>query len=204
MQAHQCPELGVELRYVCCRTDGEAGTSMDGKSKLRSGAFAIFCAVAAAVLLAACAGCSAAGKSVDCGWGSFDLPDGYVQIDDLPDHATISTSSDTDPKNYKLDERTIQIAPKVRDSGWSSAQSGMEKQASKYPDKFAGVESVRIGDRDWHVSAYTFKDEGDSVMGSTDVTGSRCIVFQAYYMSLDDPDLQKVLETLVIDESKLP
>ena len=182
--------------------------SMDGASRPRLGMqsriFTVLCAVVVAVLLAACAGCSAVGKSVDCGWGSFDMPDGYVQVDDLVDHVTISTSSDTDPRNFKLDERTIQLAPKVRDNGWPSAQGGMEKQAGKYPEKYAGVKPVWIGDREWYVSSYTFEDEGDSVVGSTDVTDSRCIVFQAYFMNLDDPDLQKVLETLVIDESKLP
>ena len=177
---------------------------MNVNPKPQSGTHIAFCVFIVAAFLAICAGCSAAGKSVDCGWGSFDMPDGYVQVDDLANHVTISTSGDTDPRNFKLDERTIQLAPKARDNGWSSAQSGMEKQAEKYPEKYASVESVRIGDREWYVSSYTFKDEGDSVVGSTDVTGSRCIVFQAYYMDLDDPDLQKVLETLVIDESKLP
>lgn len=204
MQTFRLSKQGAELRCARCGMGKEAVTDMDGKSKLQSWALIVFCVATAAVLLAACSGCSAAGKSVDCEWGSFDMPDGYVQVDDLAGNVTISTSGDTDPKNFKLDERTIQIAPKVRDDGWSSAQSGMEKQAGKYPEKYAGVESVRIGDREWYVSAYTFKDEGDSVVGSTDVTESRCIVFQAYYMNLDDPDLQKVLETLVIDESKLP
>ena len=165
---------------------------------------AIACAIAAIVSLAACAGGSAAGKRIDVGWASFEMPNGYVQVDDLVNHATISTSADTDPKNFKLDERTIQLAPKARDGGWSSAQSGMAKQASKYPDKYAEVKTVTIGDREWFVSAYTFNNAGDSVVGSTDVTGSRCAVFTAYYMGLDDPDLKKVLETLEIDESKLP
>lgn len=204
MQTHRKPKPGAESRCVRCGTGEGTDTGMNGKSKLQSKAYISFCALAAAVLLAVCAGCSAAGKSVDCRWGSFDMPDGYVQVDDLANNVTISTSSETDPRNFKLDERTIQLAPKVRDNGWSSAKDGMEKQAGKCPEKYAGVESVRIGDREWYVSSYTFKDEGDSVVGSTDVTDTRCIVFQAYYMSLDDPDLQKVLETLVIDESKLP
>ena len=177
---------------------------MKEKSKLHGGVLIVVCAVAVSLMLVACAGGPAASKRVNCEWGSFDMPDGYVQIDDLAKNATISTSSDTDPNNFKLDERTIRLVVKARDGGWSSAQSGMEKQASKYPDKYAGVESVWIGDREWHVSPYTFKDKGDSVVGSTDVTGSRCVSFEAYYMSLDDPDLQKVLETLEIDESKLP
>lgn len=159
-------------------------------------------AVLAGASLAACAG--GAGKSVDIGWATFEMPNGYVQVDDLPYHATISTSADTDPRNFKLEERTIQIAPKVRESAWSSAQSGMEKQASKYPNKYGDVEEVTIGDRQWYVSAYTYKDKNDSVAGCADLTGSRCVIFTAYYMNLDNPDLQKVLETLEIDDSKLP
>ncbi len=74
----------------------------------------------------------------------------------------------------------------------------------KYPDKYADIEEMTIGNRQWYISAYTFMEENDSVMGYADITDTRCVVFIACYMKINDSDLQKVLETLRIDDSKLP
>ena len=195
------------MGLACCifLSNRERGGIMrfceQGKALLRTCAVVVFTAVFG-VSLAACAGGKA--RAVDIGWAAFEMPDGYVQVSDLPDHAMISTSADTDPKNFILEERTIQIAPKVRESAWPDARSGMTRQVDKYPDKYADIEEMTIGNRQWYISAYTFREENDSVSGCADITDSRCVVFTAYYMTISDPDLQKVLETLRIDDSKLP
>ena len=134
-----------------------------GKILLRTCAVVVFTAVFGVSLAA----CGRKSRTVDIGWATFEMPDGYVQISDLPDHAMISTSADTDPKNFILEE-------------------------------------MMIGNRQWYISAYTFREENDSVSGCADITDSRCVIFTAYYMTINDPDLQKVLETLRIDDSKLP
>lgn len=171
-----------------------------GKILLRTCAVVVFTAVFGVSLAA----CGRKSRTVDIGWATLEMPDGYVQISDLPDHAMISTSADTDPKNFILEERTIQIAPKVCESAWPDARSGMTRQVDKYPEKYTDIEEMMIGNRQWYISAYTFREENDSVSGCADITDSRCVIFTAYYMTINDPDLQKVLETLRIDDSKLP
>ena len=132
------------------------------------------------------------------------MPDGYVQVDGLVNNVTISTSKDTDPLNYKLDECTIVLGPKVREAAWPDAESGLAGLVGKSPDRYGDVKTVEIGGREWHVVPFSFMDTQDSVMGYADVNGERCVGFTAYYMDLDDPALQTVLETLEINEAKLP
>ncbi|MBO4364709.1 MAG: hypothetical protein J5804_00265 [Eggerthellaceae bacterium] len=153
------------------------------------------------VLVAAISGC-ATSKLTSFGWAKFQVPDGYVQVDDLVDCVTISTSSDTDPLNFRLDERTIRLGPKVRQETFPDAKTFMEGTV----DQSSGVEIevIEAGDYVWYVAPFTFKDEQDSVYGYADVNDEQCVGFTAYYMSIDDPDLMTVLETLQVNESKLP
>ena len=162
------------------------------------------CMVCAIAALAACSGGAGSSKLTDFGWASFEMPDGYVQVDGLVNDVTISTSKDTDPMNYKLDESTIVLSPKVREAAWPDAESGLAGLVGKSPDRYGDMKTVEIGGREWHIVPFTFKDAQDSVMGYADVNDKRCVGFTAYYMGIDDPALQTVLGTLEINEAKLP
>ena len=61
------------------------------------------------VLLSAFALTACSGGPTDFGWVKYQVPEGYTQVNDLVQCATISVSADTDPLNYKLDEKTIRI-----------------------------------------------------------------------------------------------
>ena len=168
----------------------------------------ILCAALTALALAACASgspsASSAAKLTDFGWASFQVPDGYVKVNDLVQNVAISTSKDTDPVNLKLDDKTIRIVLKVREGAWPSAEEGLKLQLSKYPDTDPDLKELEIGGRTFYVTPFTVKEKDDSVMGYADVNDKRCIGFIAYYMDVDDPALATVLESLKIDESKMP
>ena len=157
--------------------------------------------LAVLVLVAAASGCSTS-KLTKFGWATFQVPNGYTQVNDLVDNVAISTSSDTDPLNFKLDERTIRLQPKVRQETFPNAKTFMENTV----DQSSGVEieTVEAGDYVWYVAPFTAKNAQDSVYGYADVNDEWCVGFTAYYMAVDDPDLMTVLETLQINESKLP
>lgn len=158
-------------------------------------------AIAAALSVAVLAACSSDGLT-DFGWAKFKMPEGYVEANGLVDEVTISTSADTDPLNFKLDDRTIQLRPKVREQAFPSAEAAMTAILEK--NGGGKVQSFEAGGRTWYAAPFSVKNEGDSVYGYTDVNTERCVGFNAYYMGIDDPDLLTVLETLEIDESKLP
>ena len=151
------------------------------------------------VLLAAFALTACSGGPTDFGWVKYQVPEGYTQVNDLVQCATISVSADTDPLNYKLDEKTIRITPKVREGAWPDAKRGLEMHA---PD--AKLESAEIGGLTYYVTTFRTKEPNDSVMDYADITDTRCIGFVAYYMGFDDPDLQTVLSTIEVNEAKLP
>ena len=158
-------------------------------------------AIATALSVAALSACSSGGLT-DFGWAKFQMPDGYVEAHGLVDDVTISTSADTDPLNFKLDDRTIQLRPKVREAAFPSAEAAMTAILEK--NGGGEVQSFEAGGRTWYAAPFSVKNEGDSVYGYTDVNAERCVGFNAYYMGIDDPDLLTVLETLEINESKLP
>ena len=151
------------------------------------------------VLLVAFALTACSGGPTDFGWVKYQVPEGYTQVNDLVQCATISVSADTDPLNYKLDEKTIRITPKVREGAWPDAKRGLEMHA---PD--AKLESAEIGGLTYYVTTFRTKEPNDSVMGYADVNDKRCVGFIAHYMDFDDPALQTVLSTIEINEAKLP
>ena len=138
----------------------------------------------------------------DFGWAKYQVPEGYVQVDDQEDCISISKSEDTDRAHFKIEEPTIMLRVKERNEDYPDAEIFVTKTVELTSNTYLGT--VEAGGLTWHIGTVSFKGKEDSVFGYTDVTDDKCISFTAYYLDKDDPDLMTVLDTLELDEANLP
>ena len=175
-------------------------------SLLRKNIAIVFATLATAVMLClALAGCSSAPTKASNEWLSYDVPQGYQVVNESENGLGISTSKDTDIRLNKFGGGTIWVGL------WpygSSEHSAADVIANKLKgDKLGNYTDIgtrTFAGREFHLMTISCPNGTPGIRGCADLNDSAAIELILYDVSLDDDKVKTVLESLTIDESKVP
>lgn len=149
----------------------------------------------AAASAAAAEGAEAAADSnlTDFGWIAFEMPEGWADQKESDSYVTIADESNS--------KHIMKISANTLMSTYPTAADFAAKELAS-SDSYTDEGTVTVGDYEWSLVGFTFNGN-PSVKAYTGITEDKAIGVTIYEMDIDDPAVQTVLTTFVINEDEL-
>lgn len=168
------------------------------------------CALVMAVGLFACSGGSSEGGTSegqgapapaapsanlqDYGWIAFEMPEGWEDANESDKYETIAEADDS----HHIMKFMVNSLTKSYPTAADKAAHDIETSTTGYTEGGTAT----IGNYEWTLVNFTFNDT-PSFMAYADIADERCLKITVYEMSIDDPAVQTVFNTLSINQDEL-
>lgn len=137
---------------------------------------------------------TAAANLTDYGWIAFEMPEGWEDAKESDKYETIAETANNKHMMKFMLNTLVSSYPTAADK----AADDIGKEYNHYTD--GGT--MTIGGYEWSIANFEFNGN-PSFTAYADVADKRCLKITVYEMTPDDPAVQTVFSTLVVNQDEL-